>query len=85
MIISSRPSLPLSLPPKIEIAGVLHYLHNVRLEEMAILTPYSAQKDEIRKLAVMAKLQKEEGRVGIKVASITESQGKTLLYNVESM
>ncbi len=71
-----------SLPcvDKVEIAGVLHRLHAVRLEEMAILTPYSAQRDEIRKLAVEDNLLEEikagESPKGIKVASITESQGK---------
>ncbi len=70
----------LNLPIKVEIAEVLHRVHRVRLEEMAILTPYSAQKDEIKKLALQVNLLREgPGPTpdGIKVASITESQGMT--------
>ena len=79
--------MQIDIPPspyKVEIASVLHHLHNVRLEEMAIHTPYSAQKEEIRKRAVIAKLLKEgekESLSGIKVASITESQGKIRLHS----
>ncbi len=62
-------------------------MHAVRLEEMAILTPYSAQRDEIRKLAVEYKLLKEiagGSPSGIKVASITESQGNAPVYEDSS-
>ena len=50
----------------------------MRLKEIAILTPYSAQKETIKQLAVKAKLLNEKrGEEGaeIKVATITESQG----------
>ena len=53
----------------------------MRLKEIAILTPYSAQKEIIKQLAVKAKLLNEKGgEVGaeIKVATITESQGISL-------
>ena len=53
-------------------------MHNVRLEEIAILTPYSAQKETIEQLAVKAKLLNEKGGeegAEIKVATIKESQG----------
>ena len=53
-----------------DIARVLHNIHKVEFSQMAVLTPYSAQKEEIKKLADQAKL------TGLKVASITESQGK---------
>ena len=48
------------------------------LKEIAILTPYSAQKEVIKQLAVKAKLLNEKGGEAgeeIKVATITESQG----------
>ena len=50
----------------------------MRLKEIAILTPYSAQKETIKQLAVKAKLLSEKGGeegTEIKVATITESQG----------
>ena len=53
-------------------------MHNVGLKEIAVLTPYSAQKETIKQLAVKAKLLNEKrGEEGaeIKVATITESQG----------
>ena len=53
-------------------------MHDVRLREIAILTPYSAQKEIIKQLAVKAKLLNEKGGEAdaeIKVATITESQG----------
>ena len=53
-------------------------MHNVGLKEIAVLTPYSAQKDVIKQLAVKAKLLNEKGGkegAEIKVATITESQG----------
>ena len=53
-------------------------MHDVRLREIAILTPYSAQKEVIKQLAVKAKLLSEkcgEADAEIKVATITESQG----------
>ena len=54
---------------QIEIATTLHKVHKVGMEQIAILTPYSAQKNLIDKKTKQAKLK-------IKVASITESQGK---------
>ena len=57
------------------MARVLHYIHKIDISRMAILTPYSAQKEEIRKLAVQAKLLSSDQSTGLKVASITESQG----------
>ena len=56
-------------------------MHNVRLKEIAILTPYSAQKEIIKQLAVKAKLlygKGGEAGAEIKVATITESQGISL-------
>ena len=53
-------------------------MHDVRLREIAILTPYSAQKEVIKQLAVKAKLLNENGGEAdaeIKVATITDSQG----------
>ena len=64
---------------KVELARVLHYIHEIHVSRMAILTPYSAQKEEIRKLAIRAKLP-----TGLKVASVTESQGKSLISSVHS-
>ena len=55
---------------------VLHCIHEIELSRMAVLTPYKAQKEEIRKLAVQAKLLSEDHSTGLNVASITESQGK---------
>ena len=52
-----------------EIATTLHKVHKVGVEQIAVLTPYSAQKTLIDKKMKEAKLK-------IKVASITESQGK---------
>ena len=59
-----------------DIVRALHDIHKVELSRMAVLTPYSAQKEEIRKLAVQAKLLSSDHSTGLKVASITESQGK---------
>lgn len=54
---------------QVEIATVLHKVHKVGMEQIAILTPYSAQKTLIDRRV-------KEAKLSIKVASITESQGK---------
>ena len=69
---------------KVELARVLHYIHKIDVSRMAILTPYSAQKEEIKKLAIRAKLMSDDQSRGLKVASITESQGKSLISSVHS-
>ena len=63
-----------------QLARVLHHVHGVKLNELAILTPYSAQKETIKKLAAEAKLLNESPSDTIKVASITESQGSYIIY-----
>ena len=54
---------------QVEMVKMLCKLHKVSVDQIAVLTPYSAQK------IVIDKLMKEENLI-IKVASITESQGK---------
>ena len=56
---------------QIGIATTLHKVHKVGLKQIAVLTPYSAQKNLIDKKMKQAKLD-------IKVASITESQGECI-------
>ncbi len=46
---------------------------------MALLTPYSAQRDMIRHYAEKANLLKEGASSCIQVASVTESQGYSTL------
>ena len=53
---------------QVEIAMTLHKVHKVGVEQIAVLTPYSAQKNFIDK-------KMKEAKLDIKVASITESQG----------
>ena len=55
---------------QIKIAGVLLSEYNVPVKEIAILTPYSAQKNKLLKMVDSSNLLQ-----GLKVASITESQG----------
>ena len=54
---------------QIGIATALHKDHKVDLEQIAVLTPYSAQKNLINK-------KLKEAELDVKVASITESQGE---------
>ena len=56
---------------QIEIARILHCKHKIPLEEIAVLTPYSAQKNKILKMVK----KPDETLCNLKVASITESQG----------
>ncbi len=49
---------------------MLHNQHGVPVEEIAVLTPYSAQKNEISE-----RVKKLANIRNLKVASITESQG----------
>ena len=57
---------------QVKIAETLCKVHKVPTHQIAILTPYSAQKIIIDKMMKEAKLT-------IKVASITESQGESLM------
>ena len=57
---------------KVEIVKVIHEAHKVKLTEIAVLTPYKAQKSCLKELADKAGLLGPEGLV---VATITESQG----------
>ena len=54
---------------QIGIATTLHKVHKVGLKQIAVLTPYSAQKNLIDE-------KMKEAKLDIKVASITESQGE---------
>ena len=57
---------------QVEIATILHKVHKVGVEQIAVLTPYSAQKNVIEK-------KMKEAELKIKVASITESQGNKIM------
>ena len=54
---------------QVEIARVLNKRHKVETKQIAVLTPYSAQKNLIEEEMTNAHLN-------IKVTSITESQGE---------
>ena len=56
---------------QVEIIRVLISRHQISVEQIAVLTPYSAQKNVIED-----KLHK--ARLKVKVASITDSQGEFL-------
>ena len=56
---------------QVEIAKTLFEVHKVPTDEIAVLTPYSAQKFLINK-------KMKEAGLNIKVASITESQGEII-------
>lgn len=63
-----------------EIVRVLHQIHEVKLTEMAVLTPYSAQREEIKK-EMMKHRDLMDGSLGrdtpgVSVSSINESQGQ---------
>ena len=53
---------------------MLTEVHNVHPNEIAVLTPYSAQKVEIKRIA-----EKQE-IIGVEVKTITESQGEYPYY-----
>ena len=56
---------------QINIARILHLRYKVGVTEIAILTPYSAQKNKLLEM-----VKKQPGKLGkLKVASVTESQG----------
>ena len=57
------------LSTQVEIAKVLIHTHGVDPDKIAALTPYSAQKEEIR-----AQLE-NQNITGVVVKTITESQG----------
>ena len=59
---------------QVKIAKTLHQNYKVPVSEMAVLSPYSAQKSKI--LEMVKQLPSDLRR--LKVASITESQGKRL-------
>ena len=54
---------------QIQIARVIHQVYKAKLSEIALMTPYRAQKDCVKQLANVAGLD------GLTVATITESQG----------
>ena len=54
---------------QVEILSVLHHVQKVAQEELAVLTPYSAQEDKIKRLADKAGLSK------VSVTTIIKSQG----------
>ena len=65
---------------QIKIAKTLHHQHGVAVDEIAIMSPYSAQKNKI--LEMVKKLPDELCK--LRVASITESQGYLFLSNSHS-
>ena len=71
---SCTPCLILCLIIQVKIAKTLHQNYKVPVSEMAVLSPYSAQKSKI--LEMVKQLPSDLRR--LKVASITESQGKRL-------
>ena len=54
-----------------EIAKLLHNKYNVPVTELAVLTPYTSQKDVIKKIVKQGPKYLEN----LLVASINESQG----------
>ena len=68
-------------PLQIEIAKTLHHQHGVKVGEIAVLSPYSAQKNKI--LEMVKKLPGELRK--LRVASITESQGYYYLFLSNSL
>lgn len=63
-----------------KIVQALHYDYKVALDQIAVLTPYSAQREEIKKEMITNKQRPltkpgTPQEVAVKVASITESQG----------
>ena len=54
-----------------QIARVIHVVYKVGLNKIALMTPYRAQKDHIKKLVIDAGLLAK----GLTVTTITESQG----------
>ena len=80
---------------QLEVVSVLHDRHGVEYKEMAVITPYSAQKSVIRQLKTVAKTKlggsaaKPDVDGGpadsklnneLTVVSITESQGEPSLH-----
>lgn len=61
---------------QVRIVQVLHQDYRVETQQLAILTPYSAQKSMIKK-----KLQQHGRLKEIKVSTITESQGKQMRHD----
>ena len=59
----------LSLSFQVQIVKVITKVYNVDVRKIALMTPYKAQKECLKKLA------EEAGFSGIAVATITESQG----------
>ena len=57
---------------KVQIARVIHKVHKVDLRQIALMTPYRAQKECLKELAKQSMLL---GTNGLAVATITESQG----------
>ena len=54
---------------------MLHKVHKVKLSSIALLTPYTAQKELIKKYAEDRVIYKEDGSETVRIVSITESQG----------
>ena len=55
-----------------ELASTLISRHNVKPGEIAVITPYSAQKEEVKKQLK----QKGKGVENVIVKTITDAQGK---------
>ena len=58
---------------QVQIAQVVTKVYNVSQKQIALMTPYKAQKECLKKFA------EEAGLLDIAVATITESQGKALI------
>ena len=62
-----------------EIVRVLHHAHRVAFKQIAVLTPYSAQREEIKRVMIkhpdLVRTTSGSKKPAVKVASITESQG----------
>ena len=63
---------------QIQITQVLHNVHKVSLHQIALITPYSAQKMRIKTLAMEAGMTLT-GPKKLTIATITECQG-TYVY-----
>ena len=63
---------------QVNIAKVLNKKHKVSTSCIAVLTPYSAQKNLIEE-------KMKEAKLNIKVASIIESQGEVLVLRAHSV
>ena len=65
---------------QIKIAKALHSVHSVSLHQIALITPYSAQKMKLMTLAMEAGMTLT-GPKKLTIATITECQGTCMYYN----